>query len=280
MTRMIDLHVHTSASDGTYSPSGVVALANKAGLAAMAVTDHDTVDGVAEAQAAAEGTGLELVPGIEISVGDTDDVHIIGLYVNIKDSGFVSVMERLKQNRTDRNCEIFKKIRSLGFDVSYEEAESVMDTGNMGRLHIAGYLHRKGIVRDYRKAFKNFLVPGAAAYVPMQHLSEKEGIEAILNSGGLPFLAHINYLKMSDDGVEETVKRLMGYGLAGIEAYYSGYNADDERLAGMLCEKYSLLKSGGTDFHGARRRGVYLGTGRGNMCIKYEVLSAIKEKLR
>lgn len=279
MVKMIDLHVHTSASDGTYSPSGIVKLANKAGLAALAITDHDTVDGVNEAVCAAAGTGIEVVPGVEIGVGDTDDMHIIGLYVNIQSPDFAAVMKRLKKSRTERNIQIFDKIRSIGYDVSYEEAKAVTGAENMGRLHIAEYLRQKGVVRDYRKAFKQFLVPGAKAYVPISRLSERDGIEAIVKSGGLPFLAHINYLKMSDDKVEETVKRLVGYGLAGVEAYYSGYEKKDELLALKLCEKYGLLKSGGTDFHGAVRRGVYLGTGRGNMCVDYGILSAIKEKI-
>lgn len=280
MTRMIDLHVHTDASDGTYSPSDVVSLAQKAGLGAVAITDHDTVDGVSEAAKAAEGTSVELVPGVEISVGETDDVHIIGLYVNINEPHFSGVMDKLRLSRLERNTEILENIKNEGYDVSYDEVSRLMNTKNAGRLHIACYLQNKGIVSDYRRAFKKFLVPGAKTYVPMKHLSERDGIEAILNSGGLAFLAHINYLKMPDYEVENTVKRLMGYGLSGIEALYSGYDKQTEKLAGELCDKYGLLKSGGTDFHGTRRRGVYLGTGKGNLCVPYEFLTAIKEKIR
>ncbi len=280
MTRMIDLHVHTTASDGTYSPSGVVSLGLKAGLAAIAITDHDTVDGVQEAVDAAKDTAIEVVPGVELSVGNTDDVHIVGLYVNIYQEDFAKKMQILNGYRVERNAAMLESIKGLGYDVSLDELKKTAGTDNICRLHIANYLQQKGIVSDYRKAFKRFLFPAAKTYVPMQHLSEQEGIEAILKSGGLPFLAHINYLKMSDDMIEETVKRLMGYGLAGIEAFYSGYDKKTELLAHKMCEKFGLLKSGGTDFHGARRRGVYLGTGKGNLCIPYEYLLDIKNKIR
>ena len=279
MKRVIDLHVHTTASDGTYTPSGVVSLALKAGLAALAITDHDTADGVDEAVLASNKTPLELVPGVEISVGNTDNVHIVGLYVNTKEENFKKKMDELKQNRRNRNEEMIYLLRKEGFDISYESVEKTMNAKNMGRLHIAYYMQSKGYVSDYKKAFKKYLVPGACAYVPIKHVSEEEGIKTILNSGGLAFLAHINYLKMSDSDVEKTVKRLMEYGLSGIEAFYSGYDKKTEIFAHSLCEKYGLLKSGGTDFHGARRQGVYLGTGRGNLMVPYEFLSAIKQKL-
>lgn len=279
MKRVVDLHVHTTASDGTYTPSGVVSLALKAGIVAMAITDHDTTDGVNEAVSASEGTSLELVPGVEISVGNTDNVHIVGLYVNTKEENFRKKMDELKKNRMDRNKEMVWLLKKEGFDISYESVSRSMNADNVGRLHIAHYMQSKGYVSDYKKAFKKYLVPGAKAYVPIKHISEEEGIKTILNSGGLAFLAHINYLKMSEYDIEKTVKRLMNYGLSGIEAFYSGYDKKTEIFAHSLCEKYGLLKSGGTDFHGARRQGVYLGTGRGNLMVPYEFLSAIKQKL-
>ena len=127
--------------------------------------------------------------------------------------------------------------------------------------------------------FKKFLIPGAKTYVPMKNVSEEQGIQAIIKSGGIPVLAHINYLKQNKDETEKTVKRLMGYGLRGIEVFYSGYDKSTERLAHEISEKFNLIKSGGTDFHGTRRTGVYLGTGRGNMCVPYEFLIDIKNKL-
>ena len=279
MTRMIDLHVHTTASDGTFTPSEVVSLAKKAGIAAVAITDHDTIDGVEEAINKAKGENLELVPGVEISVGDTEDIHIVGLYINYKDENLLRVMDILKGYRKIRNEELIANVRKEGFDITYESIAKTMNTNNVGRLHIAYYMQKMGMVNDYRKVFKKYLIPGTKTYVPMKQLSEEEGIGAILNSGGIPVLAHINYLKQDEYGTEDTVKRLIGYGLKGIEVMYSGYDKNTEELALKISEKYNLIKSGGTDFHGTRRTGVYLGTGRGNMCVPYEFLLDIKKKL-
>lgn len=279
MTRMIDLHVHTTASDGTFTPSEVVMLAKKAGVAAIAITDHDTISGVDEAVIKAEEAGIEVVPGVEISVGETEDIHIVGLYVDYKDKNLLNVMDLLATYRRQRNEEMINNICKKGFDISYEAIESSMNTNNIGRLHIAYYMQKMGMVNDYRKVFKKYLIPGTDTYVPMKQLSEEDGIKAILNSGGIPVLAHINYLKQDDYETENTIKRLMGYGLKGIEVMYSGYDKHTEELALKISEKYNLIKSGGTDFHGTRRSGVYLGTGRGNMCVPYEFLIDIKKKL-
>ncbi len=279
MTQMIDLHVHTTASDGTFTPSDVVLLGNRIGLAAMAITDHDTVCGVEEAVNKAKEVDLELVPGVEISVGETDNVHIIGLFVDHKNKRLLQNIDMLSTYRRLRNEEMILNIQKEGFDISYEKIQSSMNTVNMGRLHIAHYMQKNGMANDYRKVFKKYLVPGVKTFVPMKHISEEEGIQTILESGGIPVLAHINYLKQNDDELEDTVKRLMGYGLMGIETFYSGYNKATEDIAHKLCKKYDLIKSGGTDFHGTRRPGVYLGTGRGNLAIPYEYLIDIKKKL-
>lgn len=279
MKKCIDLHVHTTASDGTFSPSKVVSLASEKGLYAVAITDHDTVDGVEEAVNASAHFGVEVVPGVEISVGNTDDIHILGLYVNVYEECFARLMTKLKLERKNRNLELISNLQKEGIDVSYEDISETMNTDNVGRLHIAQYLQQKGYVNNYRYAFKRYLVPGCKAYVPINHISEEDGIKAILNSGGIPILAHINYLKATDFAVEEKVKKLMEYGLEGIEVMYSSYDKKTEKLAQELCEKYGLLKSGGTDFHGARRRGVSLGSGRGNLCVPYDYLVDIKQKL-
>ena len=279
MTRMIDLHVHTTASDGTFTPSDVVLLAKKAGLAAMAVTDHDTINGVEEAVNKAKEVNLELVPGVEISVGNTDNIHIVGLFIDYKNESLVHKINLLSKYRRERNEQMISNIQKEGFDISYEKVKKLMNTNNMGRLHIAHYMQKNGMTSDYRKMFKKYLIPGTRTYVPMKHISEEEGIQAIIQSGGVPILAHINYLKQNDADTEKTVKRLIGYGLKGIEVFYSGYDKRTEKLAHEISEKYNLIKSGGTDFHGTRRPGVYLGTGRGNLCVPYEFLIDIKKEI-
>ena len=279
MTRMIDLHVHTTASDGTFTPSDVILLAKKTGLAAMAITDHDTVNGIDEAVNKAKEVDFELIPGIEISVGETENIHIIGLYIDHKNTDLVKIVDIMKKYRYERNKELISNVQKEGYDISYEKICQSMNTDNVGRLHIAHYMQKNGMSNDYRKIFKKYLIPGAKTYVPMKNVSEEEGINAIIKSGGIPVLAHINYLKQNDYETEKTVKRLMGYGLRGIEVFYSGYDKRTEKLAHRISEKYKLIKSGGTDFHGTRRPGVYLGTGRGNMCVPYEILLDIKKEL-
>ncbi len=279
MTRMIDLHVHTTASDGTFTPSDVILLAKKAGLAAMAITDHDTVNGIDEAVNKAKEVNFELIPGIEISVGETENIHIVGLYIEHKNTDLVKIVDIMKRYRYERNQELISNVQKEGYDISYEKICQSMNTDNVGRLHIAHYMQKNGMSNDYRKIFKKYLIPGAKTYVPMKNVSEEEGISAIIKSGGIPVLAHINYLKQNDYETEKTVKRLMEYGLRGIEVFYSGYDKRTEKLAHRISEKYKLIKSGGTDFHGTRRPGVYLGTGRGNMCVPYELLLDIKKKL-
>jgi len=274
---MVDLHTHTTASDGSYSPTSIVELAKKVGVCAIAITDHDTTDGIDEAISAGLKNNIEIVPGVEISVGGTDDMHILGFFIDHKNPTIYQKLESLKQSRDGRNREMIRKLQNDGFNITYDEVKQLTGAITMGRLHIAQAIEKKGLINDYRKIFKRYIVQGGSAYVAREKLSEKEGIETIIASGGLPFLAHINYLKKTDDEIDAIVKRLMGFGLAGVEAYYSGYTTEYEQLANNIADKYNLLKSGGTDFHGTRRRGVYIGTGRGNMCVPYSFLEKIKQ---
>lgn len=276
MKRAIDLHIHTTASDGSCSPSEVVNIAVKAGLCAIAITDHDSVDGVEEAATAAAGTGLEVVPGVEISVGDTDDIHILGYYIDTQNSRLSETLEILKESRERRNRQLIKRLREEGFDITYDEVKEHTGAVNMGRLHIAQTLKDKGMISDYRKLFKNYIGIGQKNYVKREKISEREGIEAIKAAGGLAFLAHINYIKKPAQELDFIVKKLKSHGLDGIEAYYSGYTPQTEAAAISLAERNGLLKSGGTDFHGVQRKGVYMGTGRGNMCVPYSLLEEIK----
>lgn len=275
--RIIDMHVHTTASDGTFSPRAIVRLAEKVGLKAVAVTDHDTVGGITEAQKAAKHTNIEVIPGIEISVGETGSTHILGFYIDSGNPGLRGIIDILQQGRLKRNEEMIEKLRGLGYSLTLNDVKKLAASDNVGRLHIAQYIEQSGQAPDYRQFFKKYLSDGAEAYVHRKTVSEQEGIQAVLNAGGLPFLAHISYFNLPYNEIEVIVKRLISFGLKGIECYYSNYTKDDEEFCIYLCDKYGLLKSGGTDFHGNRRKGVYLGTGKGNMCVPYELLIPIKK---
>ena len=277
--RIIDMHVHTSASDGSYSPSGVVRLGEKVGLQAIAVTDHDTVSGIAEAVCAAENSDIEVIPGIEISVGETGNTHILGFYIDPKNPGLAQAVETLQQGRRKRNIEMLRRLNSEGFSAELSDIEKFAQTDNVGRPHIAQYMVKTGQTADYGQFFRKYLSEGAPCYVHRETLSEEDGIRAITEAGGLPFLAHITYFNKPYSEIEQILKRLIGFGLRGLECYYSNYTKEDEAFCLEMCEKYGLLKSGGTDFHGSRRKGVYLGTRRGNMCVSSELLIPIKKEL-
>ena len=277
MKRIVDLHTHTTASDGSCTPSELVALARTAGLSAVAITDHDSVSGIDEAVAAGNDMGVEVVPGVEISVGERDDMHILGLLIDHKNERLNRVMNFLKSSRRERNMLMIDRLRNMGFDISYNELCEQTGADNLGRLHIAYELEKKGYIKEYGVAFKSFLSMGGEAYVSRLKLSEREGIDAILRAGGIPILAHISYLRKSVGEIEKTLKRLKALGLMGVEAYHSSYDEETERLANDLAEKLELLKSGGTDFHGSHRPRVYLGTGRGGMCLPYELLDELKK---
>lgn len=275
--QIIDMHVHTSKSDGTYTPEGVVRLAQKVGLKAMAITDHDTVAGVSCAQKAAEGSRLEIIPGIEISVGNMGSTHILGYFVDTNNRDLNNVIKLVQNGRKERNYELIEKLRRQGFRITYEDVAKFAKTDVVGRSHISQYIQVTGQTDDSRYFFKKYMADGGLAFVHRGTVAEKQGIEAILSAGGLPFLAHVTYFKMSYIEKEKVIKRLISYGLKGIEGFYSNYTLEDEVFCDYICRKYGLLKSGGTDFHGTRRRGVYLGTGRGNMCVPYDLLDPIKK---
>lgn len=275
--QIIDMHVHTSKSDGTYSPEGIVRLAQKVGLKAVAITDHDTTAGISYAQKAAEGTNLEVIPGIEISVGNLGSTHILGYFINPENSDIKKVVDIVQNGRKERNIEVIKRLGQQGFNITYEDVRKFAKTDVIGRSHISQYMMVTGQVEDSRYFFKKYIADGGLAFVHRNTVSEQQGIEAILSAGGLPFLAHVSYFKMSYVEKERVIKRLISYGLKGIEGFYSNYTLEDEVFCDYICRKYKLLKSGGTDFHGTRRRGVYLGTGRGNLCIPYDLLTPIKQ---
>ena len=278
MRRTIDLHIHTTASDGSYSPQEVVSFAKKIGLAAIAITDHDNTDGVDEAVTASKKYNVEVVPGVEISIGEEDSMHIVGLYVDHNNPALISKLDFLKQKRRERNVKLIENLQKEGFNVTVEAVAEYSGSANIGRLHVAQYLQSIGVVNDYRKIFRQYIMEKGSAYVRREKLGEREGIETILSAGGVPVLAHINYFRKEREDMEIIIKRLKNYGLGGIETMYTAYNAETATTADYLAEKYDLLKSGGSDFHGARRIGVELGKGRGNLSVPYEFLEKIKKR--
>jgi predicted metal-dependent phosphoesterase TrpH len=256
----VDLHVHTTASDGQYAPAEVVRLALQRGMRVLAITDHDTVAGVSEALDAARacGTVLEVIPGVEISAeARYGEVHILGYYVDIEEPGFLALLDRLRDARRARAQRIVDRLAELGFHVPWQRVADLAGDGAYGRPHIAQVMVEQGHVLSTHEAFERYLGPQGPAYVARYKLTPAEAVHAIAQVGGVPVLAH----PWGIENLEDVVADLVAEGLAGIEAYYHGYTPEMMQELVNLARKHGLIVTGGSDFHGAQVvAGVELGS--------------------
>ena len=262
----VDLHCHSTASDGTFSPTQVVDLAVGSGLSALALTDHDTIGGVAEAAAAAKKAGVDFLPGIEISAEypHPGTMHILGYGIDPESSTLKELTTTLIAGRDNRNPRIIAKLQELGVKITMEEVENQAGGNVVGRPHIAAILHRKGYVSSIKEAFNKYLAQGAPAYFDKERLTPKQALEMIRSCGGLPVLAHVIQLRTDNDGqLDRVVKDMVDLGLAGIEVFHSDHNPDWIDKCQRLAAKYKLLKTGGSDFHGNNKAHIELGNARG-----------------
>ncbi|MBC7232069.1 MAG: PHP domain-containing protein [Chloroflexi bacterium] len=240
----VDLHVHTSASDGQLSPAEVVHEALALGLTTIAITDHDTTEGIEEALEAAKGTGLDVIPGVEISAEmPRCEVHILGYYIAYRDPALCRKLALFRELRLKRAQKIMAKLAQMGMPLDWDRIQQLAGTGTIGRPHIARAMLEKGYISSIDEAFDLYISRGGPAYVKRPKLTPVEAIQAILAAQGLPVLAHplqINHL----------VPELAAHGLVGLEVYYPGYTPDEIDFLLSLANKYGLLVTGGTDFHG------------------------------
>jgi len=277
MDKFIDLHTHSIASDGSMSSTELVRHAKEKGLAAIALTDHDTVDGVKEALEEGKRIGLEVIPGIEISVNYKPEMHILGFFLNINEyTNIKNELGLIKQGRDERNKKIISKLNELGVNITEEEVKNVATGDITGRPHIARVLLSKGYAKTMDDAFDKYLSKEGLAYFARFELKPIDGIKAIRNAGGIPVIAHPVFLRKSYDDMDKLLVELKEYGLAGIEAIYSENSKEDTGNLLRLAIKHQLLVTGGSDFHGTFKSGIDLGSGRGNLRVPYELL----EKLR
>jgi len=279
---LVDLHIHTSTSDGSYSPQEIVDLAHKQGLKAIAITDHDTIGGNKEAVTAGAQSGLEVIPGVEISVEwNNRSVHILGYYINWENENFASELQNLVNFREERNPRIVKKLNLLGLKLSYDDIKSVAGEGTVGRPHFAQVLVEKGYVKNEDQAFKKYLQRGASAYVDKKRLSPQEGIHLIKDAGGIAVLAH----PFSTDGItgreiEQFIFHFKQIGIEGIETLYPLHTSQQTLQLQDLAKKHKLLVTGGTDFHGKQKPQILLGRGFGNMRVPYHLVIEMKKALK
>lgn len=275
----IDLHVHSNASDGTLTPTEVVTLAIQKNLAAIALSDHDTVKGVEEAIQAAKGTDLEVIPATELSCYYQGiEIHILGLYVNYKDPIFLAELERLEQARFQRNLDMIELFRKDGIDITLEDLQAGNPNSIITRAHFARVLVQTGICKDKNAAFEHYLGVGCPYYLPKPQVTPEHSLPLIIHAGGIPILAHPMLYHMGWEQVEELIRYLIPLGLKGIEAYHSSnYIQQSDRLR-SLAQKFNLLVSGGSDFHGANKPDIDLGTGRGGLRVTEHILEEIKKQ--
>lgn len=264
---MIDLHVHSNHSDGTLSPEELVALAAQTGLSAFALTDHDTVSGIAKAKAAADTTGasVTVISGTEISAAyKSRDIHILGLFINETDPVLTAALEDAVTARDARNERMAERFRALGIPLTLEELRLLNPDTVITRAHFAKYLIEHHHVKNSEEAFKRYLNYDAPCFVPREYMQPERAISLILQAGGIPVLAHPLLYKLPPTELEALLQRLKDAGLAGLEVYYSSNTGFDEQICYSLANRFDLLMTGGTDFHGANKPNLYLGTGRNN----------------
>lgn len=274
----IDLHIHTTESDGTLTPSQVVRYAKEKGLKAIAITDHDTIHGNEEAIKEGVNEGVEVIPGVEISVDySPGTMHMLGYFITTEDPILNEKLALLQDSRADRNPRIIEKLNKLGLSLTYDEVVQVSGGGQVGRPHMAQVLMKKGYTKSIKEAFDKYLGKGAPAYLDKFRLSAVEAITMITDAGGIPVLAHpfTLYCKSSDE-LDALVEKLVNQGLQGLEVYYSEHDERKTSSYKLLAKRYNLAITGGSDFHGKNMKGIDLGTGRGKLKIPYTALENLK----
>ena len=271
----IDLHTHSTFSDGTFTPLQLVKYAEEKGLKAFALTDHDTTEGVKEAKSIE--TNVEVISGVEISTRyDKKEIHIVGLYLNENDADLNKQLKYYREKRVTRNFEILEKLNSLGVNITIDDVKESCTGDVISRAHIAKALVSKGFVGSYTEAFDRYLGDNKCAYVPRETLNYEESMELITKAGGVPVLAHPLLYKMSDTNLENMMVKLRQKGLKAVEVYYSTHSNSDTQHIMAMANRVGLIYSGGSDFHGATKPKIDMGTGMGKLAVPYEILEKIR----
>lgn len=255
--------------------------AEKVGLRAIAITDHDTLEGSVEALRHHHSYGVEILPGIEISVSvDSGTMHILGYLIRLDDVSLRQTLKVVQEARANRNIEIVKRLQGLGVDINHDEVLEVSGGGQIGRPHIAQVLVQKGAVQSIDEAFNKFLKKCRPAYVERYRLLPVEAIQAILRAGGVPVLAHPFTLHAKTEGdLGRVLAELKQAGLKGVEVYYPGHGPELTARYERLAHRHGLLITGGTDFHGTVTPGVHIGIGRGDLRVPYRLVEELKRSV-
>lgn len=252
---MIDLHVHTTASDGQYTPTEIIEKASDKGISVLAITDHDTVAGIEEGKSAAKKLGITFVPGCELNINyPTGEFHLLGLGLESISSSFINLIDNLVKNRNLRNEQIIKKIQEDGYDLTIEEMRTDFPGNVLGRPHFAAELVKKGIVKNRQLAFDKYLAKGRPWYVERVGSNLDEAILAIKESGGVPVIAHPMSLYLSWGKMPDAMQDIFDRGVMGLEAFHPGARVTDCLRLEELARKIGFFVTAGSDFHGEKVR--------------------------
>lgn len=275
INRIIDLHSHTTASDGTYSPIELVDYAHEKGLSALAITDHDTIAGIAQAKEHAKlYPDLEIISGIEFSTNSDlckSDIHILGYYMNEDDKVFTDQLKHIIDSRVHRNEKMIAKMQAASLNISLEDVYATSDDGVITRAHFAKAMENLGIVKKMSKAFDKYIGDGGLYYIEREKVTQRMAIEMILANGGVPVLAHPVLYNMNLKTLSKLLGELKSYGLVGIEGVYTTYKTHETQYIERLAKEHDLIITGGSDFHGSHKPGIDLGVGYGTLAVPYEI---------
>lgn len=272
----IDLHTHSTASDGALPPSGVVKAAKDAGLSVIALTDHDTVDGVAEALSAGEALGVRVIPGVEMSADFKTEMHILGYNVDIRSSEFCAYMEKMRAFRRYRNEQTAILLQDAGIDVSFDEAKAIAGGDTIGRVHFAMVMVEKGYSPSVKDAFADWLSVGKPGYFQKQKYAPEEVISIIRDAGGVAVLAHPKLLAIPIGEYDPLFAHLKSIGLSGVECLYNSHTDEERDFFLALAKKHHLIPTGGSDFHGKNKPHVKIGKVYGGRDIPYSILEELE----
>lgn len=272
----IDLHVHSTYSDGMCTPAELVKLAQKKHLSYIALTDHDTVEGIPDALAAAKGRTVTVIPGVELSSDYKDtDIHIVGLDIDYQNVDFTAHLEHFQQERIQRNRKMCMRLADAGFSITYDALLSAFPDAVLTRAHFARFLYDSGEAKSTAEVFNRYIGSHCPCYVPREKVTPMHAVSLIKKAGGTAVLAHPMLYHMNEAQLCELIEQLKQFGLDGIEAIYSCNTENEEAYVRSLASRYHLAISGGSDFHGSNKPDIDLGCGKGNLRIPQALLSEL-----
>ncbi len=276
----IDLHVHSNASDGTLSPAEVAEQAHRAGLSAIALTDHDTVAGVPAAVLRGRELGVRVIPGVELScVYEGKEIHILGLFINCQDPSFANELKELLSVRLWRNKEMLRRFQADGFHITREDLTAGNPDTVITRAHFARALVENGYASSMKDAFSSYLQYGSKYCLKKELITPEHAMKVLTDNHAFPALAHPVQYRLGWEETDKLVGFLSRLGLMGLEVYHSSQTPEQSRRLRKIARKYHLLPTGGSDFHGANKPDISIGTGRGGLCLSHLLLEDIEKRL-